>query len=96
MSQKTFSGITEAVWSCVQTTSEKEHGTTYTPAPPSYQGSSSTPAVGSTVDLNFNVDLTAGTVTYEITHKPFIVTDSEIWNGIQQSIDACSNQGGSD
>jgi hypothetical protein len=89
MSSRTFKNVTQAVWNCVQQNSVKQHNTSYTPPPPSNQGTSSTPAVGSTVDMKFNFDPQSGTVTYEITHKPFVVPENQIWSGIESSINAC-------
>lgn len=94
--KKTFSlgnpQIAQCVWSYVQTTSVNKDSTTYNPPPPSYQGTSSTPAAGGHVDLNFTVDLSAATVEYTLTHEPFIVPTSAVWNGIQDMINDGINQ----
>lgn len=89
-SKKTFSNVSQPIWNCVQQTSVSQHGTVYTPPPPSNQGSSSTSTAVGHVDLNFNYDPTGQTVAYEITHKPFVVTEDEIWNGISSTIKGCS------
>jgi hypothetical protein len=47
--------IAQCVWNCVQTTSVSKDNTVYNPPPPSTQGTSSTPAAGGQVDLNFSV-----------------------------------------
>jgi len=93
MSSKSFPNVTQAIWTCVQNTSEQQHQTVYTPPAPSSNGTSSTPAAGGHVDLTFDFDPAQNTVAYTITHKPFIVTDDEIWNGIQDTINGCSKQG---
>lgn len=88
------SQIAECVWTCVVNTSmEKEH-TVYNPAPPPIPltGTSSTPAAGTHVNVNFTVDLSAATVTYEITYHHFPVTVAEIWNGIRDMINGYIQQ----
>jgi hypothetical protein len=84
--------IAQCVWNCVQTTSVSKDNTVYNPPPPSTQGTSSTPAAGGQVDLNFSVNLSAATVTYELTHEPFIVPTDAVWDGIQDMITACIQQ----
>ena len=93
MSSKSFPNVTQVIWNCVQNTSEQQHQTVYTPPSPSNSGTSSTPAAGGHVDLAFDFDPSTNSVTYTITHQPFIVTDKEIWDGIQGTIDACSKPG---
>ena len=88
-SSKSFSNLTQEVWNCVQTTSVRDHGTKYTPPPPSNKGTSSTGTAVGQIDLTYDFDPSAGVVHYTITHKPFVVTQNEIWNGIQKTIDGC-------
>jgi hypothetical protein len=93
---KTFSlgnaQIAQCVWNCVQTTSVNQDHTVYNPPPPSNQGTSSTPAAGGHVDLDFSVNISAATVTYTLTHEPFIVPTDKVWDGIQNMINGCIKQ----
>jgi hypothetical protein len=89
---KSFGNVTQAVWDCVKSTSAKEHGTTYEP-PDSNQGTATTQTIVGKIALGFNFDPAQETVTYTIIQKPGIVSEQEIWDGIQDSINGCS-QGG--
>jgi hypothetical protein len=87
-SSKTWYGVTPEIFTCVKTTSEHDHGTKYDP-PDADQGTATTsiPAIGEIV-LGFNRD-SSGALTYTIQKKPFIVSESQIWNGINDSINGC-------
>ena len=87
-SSKTWYGVTPEIFTCVKTTSEHDHGTKYDP-PDANQGTATTwvPAIGSIV-LGFNLD-SSGALTYTIEKKPWIVSESQIWNGINESINGC-------
>lgn len=87
---RTFGGVTTAVWQCLKTTSEKEHGTIYAPAGAD-QGTATTDTVVGTVELSYDYNAQKDSVTYKVVKKPFIVSDSQIWNGIQDTIDHCSS-----
>lgn len=87
---RTFGGVNTAVWQCLKSTSEKEHGTIYAPAGAD-QGTATTDTVVGTVELSYNYNAQKDSVSYSIVKKPFIVSDSQIWNGIQETIDHCSS-----
>ncbi len=87
---RSFGGVTSAIWECVKTTSYNEHGTVYAP-PGATQGTATTSTPVGDVVLDFNYESSKDTVTYTITKKPFIVSDNTIWDGIQETIDGCSN-----
>ena len=84
----TFDNVTQTIWTCVMTTSEQEQGTTYT-GPVS--GTATTKTIVGTVVLSYNFNATASTVSYTIVDKPFIVPASQIWNGIQTTINGCQS-----
>ncbi len=86
---KSFAGVTAAVWNCVKSTSFSEHGTVYNPADGS-PGTATTSTIVGQVVLGFNYDAVKDTVTYNIQQKPFLVSDDQIWTGIQETIDHCS------
>ncbi len=83
---KSWNGITEAIFSCVKTTSKKQHGTKYEP-PDADSGTATTETPVGTVKLSFA--LVKETLTYEILSKPILVPEAEIWNGIEDTIKAC-------
>ncbi len=87
---RTFGGVNTAVWQCVKSTSLQEHGTKYVPADAD-QGTATTDTVVGTVELSFDYNAQKDSVSYKIIKKPFIVSDNQIWNGIQETIDHCSS-----
>lgn len=86
---RSFGGVTETIWQCVKSTSEKEHGTKYEP-PDADQGTATTNTPVGQVVTGFDFVAAKDTVTYTIQKKPFLVSDDQIWNGIQETIDHCS------
>jgi hypothetical protein len=89
-SSKSFSNVTQEIWDCVKTTTGQEHGTTYDP-PGSNKGTSTTKTIVGTVELGFDFDPVTTIVNYTIIKKPFIVPESEIWDGIQSTINGCTS-----
>jgi hypothetical protein len=85
-SSKAWNGVTESIFDCVKATSAKDHGTRYDP-PSADRGTASTDTPVGAVVLGFN--LSNGTLTYTIQKKPFLVSDSQIWDGIDHTINAC-------
>ncbi len=88
---KSFGGVTENIWNCVKAASEKEHGTKYEPTN-GIQGTSTTSTLIGDVVLSFNFDQAKETVNYTIKKKPLIVSDGQIWNGIDETIEHCKSQ----
>ena len=85
---RSFGGVSESIWECVKSTSEQEHGTKYEP-PKADQGTSTTSTLVGEIVLGFNFDPAKATVTYTIQKKPFLVSDSQVWNGIHETIEHC-------
>jgi hypothetical protein len=85
---KTYPGVTQAVWDCVKSASISQRGTVYDPSDGN-QGTATTETVVGKLVMGFAFDPAASTITYTIQSKPFIVTEGEIWGGIQDSISAC-------
>jgi hypothetical protein len=85
-SSKSWSGVTESIFACVKTTSQKQHGTVYEP-PNADSGTATTKTPVGTVKLSFV--LANETLTYTIQSKPIIVSESQIWNGIDETIKGC-------
>ena len=88
---QTFNNVTPAIFDCVKQSSGKEHGTVYDP-PSGNKGTATTKTVVGTIVVSFDLNPAAGSITYCIVSKPWIVTDSEIFNGVASSISACSQK----
>jgi hypothetical protein len=89
---QTFDGVTPAVFACVKQQSAQQHGTVYAP-PDASTGTATTDTPVGTVVVSFDLDTATVAITYCIVKKPFLVTESEIWNGIQSTINACQQSG---
>lgn len=89
MATKSFTGVTAAMWDRMKAQSTTEHGTVYDP-PGHEQGTATTKTPVGDVVLRFAFDAAKSTVTYTIDKKPFIVTEGQIWSGVQGSIDHLS------
>jgi len=87
-SERAFGGISRTVFDAIQVASRRDHGTAYVP-PGSDTGQAITDTPVGQVVLDFAFDETAQTVSYTIAKKPFVVTEGEVWSGIQSTIDAC-------
>ena len=90
---QTYNNVTAAILACVETTSNKEHGTVYAPPSPATAGTATTHTVVGTVALSFSLDTTNNSLTYSILSKPGIVSDSEIWNGGEGTLKSCGWSG---
>jgi hypothetical protein len=86
-SSKTWNGVTESIFDCVKANSQRDHGTTYDP-PDGDHGTSTTSTVVGDVVLTFDLQA-SGALTYTIDKKPMLVSESQIWDGISDSINAC-------
>lgn len=86
---RSFGGVSDSTWNCLKLTSQSEHGTSYQPEGKN-QGTSTTSTPLGDIVLEFNFDSSKETVTYMVTKKPFLVSDSQIWQGIQDTIDHCN------
>ncbi|MDW3190968.1 MAG: hypothetical protein R8G66_01350 [Cytophagales bacterium] len=86
---RSFGGVSAATWDCVKSTSKSQHGTVYAPDGAS-EGTATTDTVVGTIVLHFEYDGPKDTVTYTIKSKPFLVSPSQIWDGIQDTIDGCN------
>jgi hypothetical protein len=88
----TYNNVTAAVFACVKSTSASQHGTVYDP-PDGNQGTATTSTPVGNVVVSFNLDTTNNAITYCLVSKPWVVPESDIWNGIASTITACqSNQ----
>lgn len=85
---QTFNNVDQALFDCVKKSSASEHGTVYDP-PDADKGTATTKTIVGKVVLSFDLDTTAQTIKYCIVSKPFVVSSSQIFDGIKDSIDAC-------
>jgi len=97
-STKTFKNVSPAIWKCIKETSIKEHGSVFSP-PDASTGTVTTVVktlgLTFTVELSFNYDQVKEQVTYIINERPkLVVSENDIWDGIQRTIDGCKKSGG--
>lgn len=85
---KSFDNVTSAIWECIKATSAKEHGTEYAP-PNGNEGKATTSTAVGRIVLNFSLDPDQEMLTYTIEKKPFLVSENQIWSGIQDAIERC-------
>jgi hypothetical protein len=85
---QTYGNVTQTVWDCVKSSSISQRGTVYDPSDGTEGTATTETPVGKLV-MGFSFDAAASTITYTINSKPFLVTEGEIWSGIQKSITAC-------
>ena len=90
MSSKSYNNITAEIFACVRATSEKEHGTVYSP-PDANKGTATTDTAVGKVIVSFDLNPATEVLSYSITSKPFIVPAGTIWNGIGNTINGCSS-----
>lgn len=87
---RTYSGVTQAILTCVRDRSHKQHGTVYIPnANNPNNGTSETHYYGLT-QLAYAFDPTRAKVTYTILQKPALASNGQVWDGIGAAIQACS------
>lgn len=85
---RTYTEVTPDIWDRVKSYGQETHGTTYEPADgPTGTATTKTP-IGDVV-LTYALDAESSTIKYEITQKPFLVMSSQIWNGIESTIEKC-------
>jgi hypothetical protein len=85
---KIFHGVTPAVFACVKTTSEQQHGTKYVPADGN-KGTATTSTSMYEVVLGFDYNPATGDLTYTLIKKSWIVPIDSVWSGIGDTINSC-------
>jgi len=86
---RTFHGVDQAIFACVKQKSLEEHGTVYDPATGNKgKATTNVPVVG-TIVVSFDFDPSAESITYCIISKPWIVSASQIFDGIGDTINSC-------
>lgn len=85
---KTFHGVSSAIFDCIKKTSSSQHGTEYKPSDGN-SGTATTKTVVGDVVVGFDFDPSSGSIVYTIKKKPFLVSDSQIFDGISDTINDC-------
>jgi hypothetical protein len=85
---KRFAGVTKSVHDCVKRNGVSEHGTVYNPKDGD-KGTGETSTMVGTVKVGFELNPADESVTYVIIAKPFLVSDTQIFDGIAGAINAC-------
>jgi hypothetical protein len=86
---RTYSGVTQAILTCVRDNSRKKHGTVYTSdATNPNRITSETHYFGLTRIVS-DFDPSVGTVTYRVLQKPGLASYDQVWDGIRKAIKAC-------
>lgn len=89
-STRTWDGVTPEIFACVKTASAHDHGTQYEPSGADKGTATTQVRFIGTIVLAFE-RTTSGAITYTIQKKPGLVTESQIWDGIDSAISHCRN-----
>jgi hypothetical protein len=80
--------VAPAIFSCVKTETQQQHGTNYVPKDANKgTATSSTPMYSVVLDFDFNP--ASGDLTYTLIGKSWIVPISEVWSGIGDTTNTC-------
>ena len=85
---KTFHGVDLAGRRFIKKSSGVEHGTVYDPSSGNNGKATTNTAVG-TIVVSFDLNPSDDSITYCIVSKPWIVSVSQIFDGVADSINAC-------
>jgi hypothetical protein len=89
MNCKTWNGVTQAIFDCVKMAGQTDHGTVYDPSTGNTGTATTDVTAIGTIVLSFDFDPTAGTLTYCVIKKPWIVSISQIFDGIDGTVNVC-------
>ena len=89
-SSRTFEGVTPECWKCMQEASVAQYHTEFTPPPPATAGTSVSKTPVGELRMEFAYDESTQTVTYTLTHKPLMIPENALWDGVAKSIKECS------
>jgi hypothetical protein len=74
----------------MQDASVAQYHTVFDPPPPATEGTAVSKTPVGEVKMDFSYDESAQTVSYTLTHKPFVIPEGQLWDGIAKSIKECS------
>src|SRR5579859_5421970 len=87
---RTYTGVTQAILTCVRDNSRKSHGTVYTGDPTNPNRVTSETHYFGLTRIVYDFDPSARTVTYRILRKPGLASYGDVWDGIRDALRACS------
>jgi hypothetical protein len=87
--QHVYNNVTQTTFTCVKAKSYADHGTTYVPADANSGTATTNVTFVGEIQIDFNFNPSANTLTYSNLRKPGIVPESRIWDGIESTIKAC-------
>jgi hypothetical protein len=74
----------------MQEASIAQYKTVFTPPPPAPKGTSVSSTPVGELRMDYDYDESAQSVTYTLTHKPFVIPEGALWDGIAKSVKECS------
>jgi len=88
-SSKSFEGVSPECWKCMQEAQASQYHTVFTPPPPATEGTSVSKTPMGEVRMEFAYDESAQTVSYTLTHKPIVIPEGPLWDGIAKLVEEC-------
>ena len=88
LEDRSFEGVSVAVWERMKATGRDEHGTVFEETGENCGTATTRTPVG-TVVLEFQLDPAAERVTSTIVKRPMLAPSSLIWGGIASTIERC-------
>ena len=85
-SSRTIEGVSPECWKHLEEASVAQYHTVFTPPPPATEGTSASSTPVGEVRMDFAYHESAQTATYTLTHKPFVIPEGQLWEGIAKSI----------
>ena len=91
-SSRTFEGVSPECFRCMQEASVAQYHTVFTPPPPppATEGTSVSKTPVGELAMEFACDESTQSVTYTLTHKPFVIPEGQLRDGIAKSIKGCN------
>lgn len=89
--ERSFDGVSAALWAEVRAYGERRHGTVYSGAADA-AGTATTRTVVGEIVLAYTHDPAHDRVTYRIERKPMLVAATQIWDGIARAIEDCRSE----
>ena len=88
-SSKSFEGVSPECWKCMQEAQTTKYKTVFTPPPPATEGTSVSATPVGEIRMEFAYDESAQTASYTLNHKPFVIPEGQLWDGIAKLVKEC-------
>src|SRR5512132_3146382 len=88
LEDRSFEGVSAAVWERMKATGRDEHGTVFEETGEN-RGTATTRTPLGAVVLEYRFEPAAQRITYKIVKRPILAASSLIWGGIQSTIERC-------